>query len=188
MLTSTHRSGLRNTVSTALLAIVLAATAPAAMAIGLVVTGSEMQTLMKPFLPYRMAFGEWSMALTNPRPEFAPEGQKIAMGFDMQLTQGATAGANKAPQKMTANAKIGGQLYYDATAKQVQLVKPTLLGFEVKDGDSGAFEPVIRQLKNNLGQQIPIIVLVDAKHLGPGINIIAPRAITVVQNGLSIDF
>ncbi|MBK8970427.1 MAG: hypothetical protein IPM37_03230 [Hahellaceae bacterium] len=77
----------------------LALTALHAHAVEMVVTGTEMQSLMKPFLPYRLDLGEWKVDLTNPKPEFQPDGQHIALGFDMALQDAAAQSATAGPLK-----------------------------------------------------------------------------------------
>ncbi|MBK8969961.1 MAG: hypothetical protein IPM37_00795 [Hahellaceae bacterium] len=164
----------------------LALTALHAHAVEMVVTGTEMQSLMKPFLPYRLDLGEWKVDLTNPKPEFQPDGQHIALGFDMALQDAAAQSATAGPLK--AYGKIGGQLHYDGETKQLQLVKPTLLDFQVLEGNATPFAPLVDQLKTRLGYHLPIIILLDAQRLGPGAQYFTPSSISVVQNGVSLNF
>lgn len=155
-------------------------------AVEMVVTGTEMQSLMKPFLPYRLDLGEWKVDLTNPKPEFQPDGQHVALGFDMAL-QGA-ASPKAAEEALRAFGKIGGQLHYDGESKQLQLIKPTLLDFQVLEGDAAHFAPLVEQLQTRLGYHLPIIILLDAQRLGPGAQYFTPSSISVVQNGVSLNF
>lgn len=169
----------------AMLALVL--NTLSAQAVEWVVAGHEMKAMMQPFLPYRLAFGEWKIELTHPEPSFQPKGQQIALAFQMHLTQDVKSQQPETAPELQAKTRIGGELFYDKKRGQLQLVQPTLQDFQVIEGDEETFAPLISQLKQNLGQQIPIIVLVDARNLGPA-SLLTPNAITVVQNGVAIDF
>ncbi|MDV7394632.1 hypothetical protein RZS08_24830, partial [Arthrospira platensis SPKY1] len=133
-----------------LIPVLIGVSAPS-QAIGLVIAGDEMKAMMQPFLPYRLAFGEWKIQLTDPEPAFQPKGQRVALGFRMQLEKTALPVAEETLARLQAQARIGGELFYDKTRGQLQLVQPTLMDFVVQEGDASTFAPLITQLKQNLG-------------------------------------
>jgi hypothetical protein len=163
---------------TMLLGLLLASLPSHAMM--LVVNGPQMQTMMAGFFPHTQQFASWQVVLSEPVPEFFAAKQAVALAVNMRVSEGG--------RLANAWGKISGQLAYNPNNQQLQLIKPKLVEFDVKDGDKELGKQLRTHLGAQIGQSLPIIVLFDVKQMGGAASWIKPNSVKVVSDGIAIDF
>lgn len=89
-------------------------------------------------------------------------------------------------QTLHATGTIEGKLDYHAMSQQLRFEKPTLKEFKVISNDIAAADEAIRTVRQTIGRNLPIIILVDFGDLDIGLGDIAPREIDITPRGLSI--
>ncbi|MCP5163101.1 MAG: hypothetical protein H6999_05400 [Hahellaceae bacterium] len=151
-----------------------------AQAFNLVLGKPEISTLLTLVFPYQSQFGEWQVRMSDPQPEFNAGQQRIALGVSVSVKDSTG--------HLQAWGKVGGTLMYDKPSRQLQLMKPELLDFKVKQGKIEKLDPMLEQLKANLKQQLPLIILVDLNQINPGLAAFNPSAVRVVAEGIAVEF
>ncbi len=151
-----------------------------ALAFDMVLGKQELSALLNLVFPYQSQIGQWEVRLSNPQPEFHAGQQSISLAVNVDVKE--------QHQTLKAWGKVGGTLKYDSHTRQLQLIKPQLLDFKVKQGNIEGLQPMVEELKANIRQQLPIIVLLDLQQLHPGMSAFNPTGVRVVDEGVALEF
>lgn len=89
-------------------------------------------------------------------------------------------------QKLRAIASAIGQIHYDRQQQVIQIIKPSLREFTLLDNSIGQSQAVIDSLKQAIGQQLPMIFLLDVKQINQIFPGLQPKDIKISENGLVI--
>lgn len=133
--------------------------ATACWAFGFTIGESQINSMLALTFPYETRMGESHIKLSNPKPHFYEQSQQVGITLNISLkdeTSGQTA---------KAKALVKGGIRFDNKAQQLQLVKPSIASLDWQDQSSGANQELAKQVTQLVGQDLPVIVLLDIKKL-----------------------
>ena len=133
--------------------------ATASWAFGFMIGESQINSMLALTFPYETRMGESRIKLSNPKPHFYAQSQEVGITLNISLkdeTSGQTA---------KAKALVKGGIRFDNKAQQLQLVKPKIASLDWQDKSAGANKALVKQVTQLVGQDLPVIVLLDIKQL-----------------------
>ncbi len=159
------------------LSIWLLVAASNTQAVEIVVSREQMLFAMQPFFPYPLVVGGWQISLTEPNLVLSSNDQMITLEVLMDVTSGV--------EKMQLAGSINGQAAFDASTQKLQLINPKMESLKVLSGHISNAQASLDTLRRSVGQELPIIVLLDLKQLG--LSMFKPSRIHIVDNGIAIN-
>ena len=128
-------------------------------AFGFMIGEPQVNTMLGMTFPYETRMGENHIRLSDPKPHFYEKTQEIGIALNISLKDISSG--------QTANAKtlIKGGIRFDNKAQQLQLVKPKIASLDWVDSSAGANKDLVKQVTQWVGQDLPVIVLLDIKQL-----------------------
>ena len=121
-------------------------------------------------------------ALTFSDPEVTLDGAN----HSVQLKSVIVAQQNG--QKMRATASVKGRINYNPAERVIEIIKPELLAFAVADNSIKYSEQVIGALRQAVGQQLPLVFLLDVSQLNQLLPGVQPKDISIRGRYLIIGF
>ena len=123
-------------------------------------------------------------------------------GFDLTFSdpkvniQGATNSikiksvilAQQNGQKLRAIASAQGQINYNQKQQVIEIIKPSLVEFTILDNSLEQSEQAITALKQAIGQQLPMIFLLDVKQINQFLPGLQPKNIALKGSSLVVNF
>ena len=123
-------------------------------------------------------------------------------GFDITFSdpkvhiQGATNSikiksvilAQQNGQKLRAIASAQGQINYNQKQQVIEIIKPSLVEFTILDNSLEQSEQAITALKQAIGQQLPMIFLLDVKQINQFLPGLQPKNIALKGSSLVVNF
>ncbi len=140
----------------------------------------QIQLLLNSVFPHQQSFGQWQVEFTHPYPGFQASQQKISLGVNVNV--------NDQQRSAKANGTITGQLRFNPQTQELQLIKPALTQFNVTEGDPQLQQQLRSSFAQQLGQHMPLIVLFDIKNVLGNNTFLQPKGVSVIEDGLSIQF
>lgn len=139
--------------------LVTSVIAVGAWAFGFMIGESQVNTMLGLTFPYETRMGENHITLSDPKPHFYEKSQEIGIGLNI-LLKDLTSG-----ESAKANALVKGGIRFDNKAQQLQLVKPKIVSLDWQDSSAAANKDLVKQVTQFVGQDLPVIVLLDIKQL-----------------------
>ena len=121
-------------------------------------------------------------ALTFSDPEVTLDGTN----HSVQLKSVIVARQNG--QHMRAMAIVKGRINYNPTERVIEIIKPELLAFSVADNSIEYSEQVLVALRQAVGQQLPLVFLLDVSQLNQLLPGVQPKDISIRGRHLIIRF
>jgi len=94
--------------------------------------------------------------------------------------------AVKDGQTLRAIASVEGGVNYNKNLQQIEIIKPRLLSFNILDNSIAQSEQAIEMVKQAVGQQMPMIFLVDLQQLNQLFPGLQPKDLVITEQGLLI--
>ena len=91
-------------------------------------------------------------------------------------------------QLLRANGTIKGRIEYDPRSKELHVIKPTLSEFTLIDNQISEAEQALEVVKNSVGKNLPMILLVDFTQFDMGFFQAVPKKIDIVEQGVTLYF
>ncbi|UZE95360.1 hypothetical protein [Alkalimarinus alittae] len=156
--------------------------ATATWAFGFMIGESQVNAMLAMTFPYETRMGENYIRLTEPKPYFYEKTQQVGIALNISLKDVASG--------QTANAKtlIKGGIRFDNKAQQLQLVKPQIASLDWQDATAGVNKDLLNQVTQLVGQDLPVIVLLDIKQLTGSAFTPTLSDINVKRSGIEVIF
>jgi hypothetical protein len=106
--------------------------------------------------------------------------------LDKKVTISASIHATQNAQTLLAMGTIEGTLEFDSFNQTLEFEKPTLKDFKVLENNMAQADEAIRHIKQTIGRNLPVIILVDFNELNIGLGDITPKDIDITPKGLMI--
>lgn len=147
-------------------------------AIELSFSQQQILALIHPLFPYPVEFGDWKVSVNKPAIHFLPQRQQINLDVIMDVSaQG---------QQMQVEGTLKGKVLFDPKAQQLQFTQLRVDHLQTLSGNITGTEKQLASLRQNLGQELPLIVLLDFNRLGLGQ--LSPSQILIINNGITVSF
>ena len=91
-------------------------------------------------------------------------------------------------QTLRASASVQGQIHYKPSERVVEIIKPTLTEFSVADNSMQTSEQVLSAVRQAVGQQLPLVFLLDVSQLNQLLPGVQPKDISIRGKHLIIGF
>jgi len=91
-------------------------------------------------------------------------------------------------QLLRANGTIKGIIEYNPQDKTLHIVKPTLSEFNLIDNQIAEAEQAIDTVKQSVGKNLPMILLIDFSQFDLGFTQAMPKKIDIVDQGITLYF
>ena len=130
-----------------------------AWAFGFMIGEPQVNAMLGLTFPYETRMGENHITLSDPKPHFYETSQEVGIALNIalkDLTSGKTA---------KAKTLVKGGIRFDNKAQQLQLVKPKIASLDWQDSSANADKNLVSQVEQFVGQDLPVIVLLDIKQL-----------------------
>ncbi|MFO7557834.1 MAG: hypothetical protein R6X10_03305 [Desulfobacterales bacterium] len=132
--------------------------------------------------PYQTHMGNSHISLTDPRPYFYEASQEIGIALNISLKDQISG------QTAKAVTMVRGGIHFDNQQQQLQLVKPKIARLDWVKPSAGVDQGLVKQVTQLVGQELPIIVLLDIKQLTG--NKLTPTLsdIKIKKQGIEVSF
>ncbi|MFD2229517.1 hypothetical protein [Alkalimarinus sediminis] len=153
-----------------------------AWAFSFMIGESQLNTVLGLTFPYETRMGESHVTLSDPKPHFYESSQQIGITLNIALkdmTSGKTA---------KAKTLIKGGIRFDNKAQQLHLVKPKIASLDWDGASPEANKDLVKQVSQLVGQDLPVIVLLDIKQLTGSAFTPVLSDIKVKQAGIEVIF
>jgi hypothetical protein len=144
----------------------------------LTVSEKQLNDMLKLTFPIVQEYQGVSATFSDPVVKLDPLDQKVIISTSISALQDG--------KTLTATGTIEGVFDYDSLDQQLRFKKPVLKDFYVIENQIVGTEHAIRTIKQTIGRNLPVIILVDFKQLDFGFGSIVPREIDITTRGLAI--
>lgn len=141
-----------------------------ARALELALSEQQLNNLLQLSFPMQQHYQGYQLTFSEPN---------VQLGSGQQVTVKSYVLAQQQGQKLHASIAIAGQVHYNASDKVVEIIKPALTEFRILDNSISQSDQVIQTIKQAVGQQLPLIFLLDMQQINRLLPGIQPRAIEV---------
>ena len=128
--------------------------------------------------PVKQSYQGFDLTFSDPKVSLKSSTNSIALKSVILAEQNG--------QKLRAIASAQGQVYYNRQQQVIEIIKPSLVEFTVLDNSIEQSEIAIDSLKQVIGQQLPMIFLLDVKQINQLFPGLQPKDIVIRDNGLVI--
>jgi hypothetical protein len=157
-------------------------TASSAWAFGFIINESQVNNVLALTFPYKTQIGGSAITLSNPHPHFYETSQEVGITLNISFKDQASG------QTVKAKAMLRGGIKFDNKQQQLQLIKPRIDSLEWADKSISDNKNLIDQVSQLVGQDLPLIVLLDIKQLTGDAFTPTLSSIKVKQQGIEINF
>ncbi len=166
-------------VASFLLCSIVASTA---WAFSFLIGEPQINSVLSLTFPYETRMGDSQVKLSDPVPHFYESTQEIGIALNISLKDQSSG------QTAKAKSLIRGGIRFDNQQQQLQLVKPKLVSLDWDKKSAAANQDLVKQVTQLVGQDLPVIVLLDIKQLTG--NAFAPTLsdIKVKKTGIEVSF
>ena len=174
-----HQNSISSQVSILILCLI---TASSAWAFGFLINESQVNNMLALTFPYEASIGSNAISLSNPQPHFYETSQEIGITLNVSLKDQTTG------QVVKAKTTVRGGIHFDNQQQQLQLIKPRIDSLDWVDKSAVGNQNLIDQVSQFVGQDLPLIVLLDVKQLTG--NAFSPTlsSIKIKDQGIEINF
>lgn len=142
----------------------------------------QINSVLSLTFPYETQMGNNRIRLTNPQPHFYESSQEIGITLKIAISDPVTA------QTAQAKTMLRGGIRFDSKNQQLQLVKPKIASLDWIDKPSGENQDIVNQVTQLVGQDMPVIVLLDVKQLTGNTFTPSLSDIKIKQQGIEVTF
>lgn len=142
------------------------------------VSEKQLNTMLAATFPIEQSYQQVSVTFSEPKV------QLDALDKDVTISTVITAVQNG--KILKAQGSIEGKLDYDTINQTLEFEKPTLKTFKVISNDIPDSTEAIRHIKQTIGRNLPVIILVDFNQFDFGFGEIRPKDIDITMRGLAI--
>lgn len=132
---------------------------PKALAFSITIGEPQINSILSLTFPYQTRMGNNHITLTDPKPHFYESSQEIGITLNILLKDQAGG------QTAKARTMLRGGIHFDNEQQELQLVKPKIVRLDWVKKTDAANQDLARQIEQIVGQELPIIVLIDIKQL-----------------------
>ena len=133
--------------------------APCVWAFGLMISEQQINGMLALSFPYETKMASNQITLSDPKPQFYEASQEIGVELNVALKDLVSGKVAK------AKTLIRGGVRFDNKQQQLQLVKPKIVSLDWSDKSLAANQDWVDQVKKLVGQDLPVIVLLDVKQI-----------------------
>jgi hypothetical protein len=151
-------------------------------AFSLVISEAEIHGMLALTFPYQIRMGNNQIRLSDPEPQFYEASQEVGIALNILLKDQNSGQISK------ARTLVRGGVHFDNQQQQLQLVKPTIVSLDWDNKSANVNQGVVKQLTRIVGQELPIIILVDIKQLTGGTLMPTLSGIKVKKQGIEVSF
>ncbi len=156
--------------------------ASSAWAFGFLINESQVNNMLALTFPYETRIGNNAISLSDPQPHFYESSQEIGITLNISLKDQASG------QIVKAKTMLRGGIAFDNQQQQLQLVKPRVERLDWLDKSSVSDQNLVEQVSQLVGQDLPIIVLLDIKQLMGNTFTPTLNSIKIKKQGIEINF
>ena len=142
------------------------------------VTEKQLNAMLIVGFPITQSYQGIDVTFSNPRVKLNAADKKVIISTTILAIQSG--------KQLHANGTIEGVVAYKPLTQELQFEKPTLIDFNVIDNQLENSSEAIEIVKQNIGKNLPIILLVDFKQFDLGFGDIVPKRIDITTRGLAI--
>ena len=157
-------------------------TASSAWAFGFLINESQVNNMLALTFPYETRIGNNAISLSDPQPHFYESSQEIGITLNISLKD-QTSG-----QLVKATTMLRGGIHFDNQQQQLQLIKPRVERLDWVDKAAASDQNLIKQVSQLVGQDLPLIVLLDIKQLLGDAFTPTLNSIKIKDQGIEINF
>lgn len=174
-----YRSARRTQISIFLL---FSAMAASAWAFTFMISEQQVNSMLQLTFPYEARMGDNNISLANPLPHFYESSQEIGITLSISLKDQVSG------QTAKAKTLVRGGVRFDNKQQQLQLVKPKIASLEWLDKPANANQDLLKQVTQLVGQDLPVIVLLDIKQLTGNAFTPTLSDIKIKKQGIEVSF
>jgi len=164
-----------------LLALLLPALPLTALAFSYIISETQINNVLKLTFPYQTRIGSSQINLTDPQPLFYTSTQEMGLTIHISMKE-----ENK--PDISARASLRGGIQFDNKQQQLQLVRPKIEKLSWIDTPKQNQKQLTDMLEQWIGQDLPVIVLLDIRQLTGSAFTPALRDVKVRNNGVEVVF
>lgn len=151
-------------------------------ALSLTISRPQISSMLSLTFPFQTRLGNSDIQLTDPIPHFYESSQEIGITLNILLTEQGSGKRTK------ARAMVRGGLHFDNQQQQLQLIKPKIVRLDWVNKPAAADQDLEKQIERIVGQELPIIVLIDIRQLTGNTFTAALRDIRIKDQAIEVSF
>ncbi|WP_340678571.1 hypothetical protein [Paraglaciecola sp.] len=163
-----------------LLMCVLSVVVPKASAFEVTLSEQQATDMLQVRFPVRQSYQGFDITFSDPKVTIEGAINSIKIKSIILAQQNG--------QKLRAIASVQGQINYNQKEQVIEIIKPSLVEFTILDNSINQSEQVITSLKQAIGQQLPMIFLLDVKQIGQLLPSLQPKNIVLRGSNIVINF
>lgn len=156
----------------------LTAAAFNAKALEITLAEQQINSMLALSFPVKQSYQGFDITFSDPKVSLISSSNSIALKTVILAEQNG--------QKLRAIASAQGQVHYNRQQQVIEIIKPSLKEFTVLDNSIAQSDMAIDSLKQVIGQQLPMIFLLDVSQINQLFPGLQPRDIMIRDNGLVI--
>lgn len=151
-------------------------------AFGFIIGEAQVNAMLGMTFPYKTQVGNNHITLSEPKPHFYEKTQQVGIALNISLKDRMSG------QIMEAKTLVKGGIRFDNKAQQLQLIKPQVASLDWQGDTTASNDAMVKQVSQLVGQDLPVIVLLDIKQLTG--NALTPTlsAVNVKKAGIEVVF
>jgi hypothetical protein len=162
-----------------LLALLLQFLPLTVFAFSYIVSETQINNVLKLTFPYQTRMGNSQINLTDPQPLFYAATQEMGLTIHISMKEGDQP-------DITARASLKGGIQFDKKQQQLHLVRPKIENLSWINPPKQDQKHLRDMLEQRIGQELPLIVLLDIKQLTNNIFTPTLSDIKVRDNGVEV--
>lgn len=156
--------------------------APSIWAFDFMISEPQINRMLALTFPYQARMGNSHISLTDPKPHLYEASQEIGITLNISLKDQISGKTTK------AITMVRGGIHFDNQQQQLQLVKPKIASLDWVDKIARVNQDLVKQVTQLVGQDLPIIVLLDIKQLTGNKLTPALSDIKIKKQGIEVSF
>lgn len=149
-------------------------------ALSLLISEPQINSMLALTFPYQTSMGNSHISLTDPKSHFYKASQEIGITLKISLKDQISGQITK------AKTLVRGGVHFDNEQQQLQLVKPKIASLDWMGKSTGVNQDIVDQVTQLVGQDLPIIILLDIKQLvGSSLKL---SSIKIKKKGIEVSF
>lgn len=149
-------------------------------ALSVMISESQINSMLALTFPYQTSMGNSRINLSDPMPHFYEASQEIGITLKISLKDQISGQITK------AKTLVRGGIHFDNQQQQLQLVTPKIASLDWVGTSAGVNQDVVDQVTRLVGQELPVIILLDIKQLTG--NSLTLRDIKIIKQGIEVRF
>lgn len=151
-----------------------------ALALGLTMSERQLNSILSLRFPIVETYMEYRLEASKPYLALYAATQSVAITARINVINNG--------YQLTADATFKGQIIFDKATNALKVSNPLITQFEVIDNTFPKSEKSINTIKNTIGQHLPISVLIDFDHISNDLFQFTPSSLSIVEEGLRVEF